>query len=133
VLKYSRRDFDRVTKLPPEFVSEKARHSSKAFHAVAECKAKSDFAGYAPFIEQHIKLAKPGGQLIWAAPARLTTIMIDRHDPGMTAAVIEGCSANEGRALVPLMREIVSSPVKAPNRHFRGFPGASNSGHFCTP
>ena len=47
VLKCSRRDYDRVVKLPPEFVREKARHSSQTFHAWARCKAAADFAGYA--------------------------------------------------------------------------------------
>jgi carboxypeptidase Taq len=88
VLKYSRRDYDRVTKLPPEFVSEKARHSSKAFHAWAECKAASDFAGYAPFIERHLELAKQEAAYLGYAGAPYD-YMIDRHDPGMTAAVIE--------------------------------------------
>jgi len=121
VLKYSRRDFDRVTKLPPEIVSEKARHSSKAFHAWAECKAKSDFAGYAPFIEQHIKLAKQEAAYLGCTGAPYD-YMIDRHDPGMTAAVIERLFGELKQSLVPLMREIVSSPVKARTGIFRGFP-----------
>src|SRR5215469_3602739 len=36
VLHHARRDYDRTTKLPAEFVREKAAHSSRAYHAWAE-------------------------------------------------------------------------------------------------
>src|SRR5580700_7912132 len=47
VLHHARRDYDRVTKLPADFVREKAALISRAYHAWAEARAKSDFAGYA--------------------------------------------------------------------------------------
>jgi carboxypeptidase Taq len=121
VLKYSRRDYDRVTRLPPEFVSEKARHSSKAFHAWAECKGKSDFAGYAAFIERHLRLAKQEASYLGYGAAPYD-YMIDRHDPGMNAGTIGTLFAELKEGLVPLMREIVASPVKARAGLFRGFP-----------
>ena len=121
VVKIARRDYDRLTKLPPEFVREKARHSSQAFHAWAECKGKSDFAGYAPFLQKHLDLAKQEAAYLGYAGAPYD-YMIDRHDPGMTAAVIERLFGELRAGLVPLMREIVSSPVKARPDVFRGFP-----------
>jgi carboxypeptidase Taq len=121
VLKWARRDYDRVTKLPAEFVSEKARHCSQAFHAWAECKAKDDFAGYAPFLEKHLELAKREAAYLGFADAAYD-YQIDRHDPGMTAAVIEKLFTELKTGLVPLMREIVASPVKARPGIFRGFP-----------
>lgn len=120
VLKYSRRDYDRVTKLPPEFVSGKARHSSKAFHAWAESKGKSDFAAYAPFIARHLDLAKQEASYLGYDSAPYD-YMIDRHDPGMTAETIGALFAELKQGLVPLMREIVSSPVKSRPGLFQGF------------
>jgi len=73
VLKYSRRDFDRVTKLPPELSARKPATAGKAFHAWASAKPSPTLAGYAPFIE-HISSWQNRRPLIWAAPARLTTI-----------------------------------------------------------
>jgi carboxypeptidase Taq len=121
VLKYSRRDYDRVVKLPPEFVCEKARHSSQTFHAWARCRESADFAGYAPFLEKQVELAKQEAGYLGYATAPYD-YMIDRHDPGMTAAVIERLFAELKKDLVPLVREIVSSPVKMPVGIFRGFP-----------
>ncbi len=121
VLRYGRRDYDRVTKLPAEFVSEKARHGSKAFHAWAECKAKSDFATYAPFLEKHLELAKQEAAYLGHAAAPYD-YMIDQHDPGMTAEVIGGLFAELKAGLVPLVRAIAASSVKARPGIFRGFP-----------
>jgi len=121
ILKHARRDYDRVVKLPPEFVREKARHSSQAFHAWAECKAKADFPGYAPYLQKHLELARQEAAYLGYAAAPYD-YLIDRHDPGMTAAVIGRLFAELKESLVPLMREVVSSPVKARTDIFRSFP-----------
>jgi carboxypeptidase Taq len=121
VLRCARRDYDRVVKLPPEFVREKARHSSEAFHAWARCKAASDFPGFAPYLEKHLLLARREAGYLGCEAAPYD-YMIDRHDPGMTGAVIERLFGELKEGLVPLVREIVSSPVKAKAGIFRGFP-----------
>ena len=133
VVTRSRRDYDRVVKLPPEFVRERARHSSESFHAWARCKAASDFGGYAPYLDKQLELAKrEAGYLGFAATPY--DYMIDRHDPGMTAAVIERLFGELREGLVPLVREIVSSPVKPRAGIFRGFPVAGQRAflHFVT-
>jgi len=121
VVRQARRDYDRVTKLPPEFVREKATHASRAFHAWAECRAKADFSGFAPFLQKHLDLARQEAAYLGHGAAPYD-YMIDQHDPGMTAAAIEGLFAGLREGLVPLMCEIVSSPVKARTDVFRGFP-----------
>jgi len=121
VLKHARRDYDRVIRLPAEFVRDKARHSSQAFHAWADCRARSDFAGYAPFLEKHLELARQEAAFLGRADAPYD-YLIDRHDPGMTAAVIERLFAELQEGLVPLVRQIVASPVKARTGSLRGFP-----------
>ncbi len=121
VLRLARRDYDRVVKLPPEFVREKARHSSRAFHAWAKCRAASDFLGFAPFIEKHLELAKQEAAFLGYAAAPYD-YMIDRNDPGMTAEAIEGLFAELKEGLMPVMRGIIASPVKARPGIFRGFP-----------
>jgi carboxypeptidase Taq len=130
VVKIARRDYDRLTKLPAEFVREKARHSSQAFHAWAACKGKSDFAGYAPYLQKHLDLAKQEAAYLGYAAAPYD-YLIDRHDPGMTAAVIERLFGELQTGLVPLMREIVSSPVKARPDILRGFPVERQRAFLC--
>ncbi len=121
VVREARRDYDRVTKLPSEFVAEKARLSSAAYHAWAEAKGKADFAAYAPYLEKHLALAKcEAATLGWGD--RPYDYAIDKHDPGMTAAKITVLFTELKAGLVPLVRAIAASPVKARTDIFKGFP-----------
>src|SRR5688572_15888101 len=48
VVAQARKDYDRATKLPADFVREKAAQGSRGYHAWARAKAADDFASYAP-------------------------------------------------------------------------------------
>ncbi|HEY0968922.1 MAG TPA: carboxypeptidase M32 [Opitutaceae bacterium] len=123
VVREARRDYDRVTKLPPAFVAEKARLCSAAYHAWADARARSDFAAYAPFLQQHLDLAKrEAAYLGWGD--RPYDYAIDQHDPGMDAARIGVLFAELKEGLVPLVRQIAASPVRANPSLLRGFPVA---------
>ncbi|HEX2099992.1 MAG TPA: carboxypeptidase M32, partial [Candidatus Synoicihabitans sp.] len=101
VLREARRDYDRVVKLPAEFVAERARLSSAAYHAWAKAKPANDFASYAPFLEQHLELAKREAEYLgWGD--RPYDYAIDKHDPGLTAAQIDALFAELKHGLVPL-------------------------------
>jgi len=54
--------------------------------------------------------------------------MIDRHDPGMNAEAIETLFTELKEGLVPLMREIVGSPLKARDGLFHDFSGGAAAG-----
>ncbi|MEO6243913.1 MAG: carboxypeptidase M32, partial [Opitutaceae bacterium] len=115
VLAQARRDFDRATKLPAEFVREKAMQGSRGYHAWAKSKAADDFAGYAPVLEKNLEFARrEAGYLGWGK--REYDYMLDKHDPGLTAATVERLFAELKRDLVPLVRAIVASPRAAAAR-----------------
>lgn len=120
VVAHARREFDRATRLPADFVREKAAQGSRGYHAWARAKAADDFAGYAPVLEKNLEFAKrEAGYLGWAG--REYDYMIDRHDPGMTAATIAGLFAELKKDLVPLARKITEATAKAPPRPMRGW------------
>ena len=121
VVKNARRDYDRATKLPAEFVREKATQGSRGYHAWAKAKQENDFASYAPVLAKNLELAKREATYLgWSG--REYDYMIDRNDPGMTAAAIGRLFDELKRELVPLVREIAASPVKPRTDAFRGFP-----------
>ncbi|MEO6876817.1 MAG: carboxypeptidase M32, partial [Opitutaceae bacterium] len=121
VLQQARKDYDRATKLPAEFVREKATQGSRGYHAWAAARAADDFAGYAPVLEKNLELAKREAAFLgWKG--REYDYMIDKHDPGMTADVIGRLFAELKRELVPLVREIAASKVKPQTDRLRGFP-----------
>jgi carboxypeptidase Taq len=121
VVRQARRDYDRATKLPAEFVREKAEQGSRGYHAWAKARKENDFAGYAPVLEKNLELAKrEAGHLGWAG--RDYDYKIDQHDPGLSAAAIARLFDELKRDLVPLVRAIAASPVRARTEALRGFP-----------
>jgi carboxypeptidase Taq len=101
----ARRDFERATKLPGDFVAERARLSSEAYHAWAGARAARDFAAFAPFLERHLALARREAELLGYGD-RPYDLMIDKHDPGLTAARIDALFGELRERLVPLARRI---------------------------
>jgi len=121
VITWARRDFDRATKLPADFVREKAGQGSRGYHAWKEAREKADFSIYAPVLQKNLELAQREAAYLGFGDAPYD-YMIDRHDPGMTAAATESLFAELKKELVPLVRQITASPVKAKPDLLKGFP-----------
>ncbi|HYP16619.1 MAG TPA: carboxypeptidase M32 [Opitutus sp.] len=121
VVRQARKDYDRATKLPAEFVREKAAQGSRGYHAWAKAKRENDFAGYAPVLEKNLELAKrEAAYLGWAG--REYDYMIDKHDPGMSAQAIARLFGELQRELVPFVRKIAAADIKPNTELLRGFP-----------
>ncbi|MEO7598357.1 MAG: carboxypeptidase M32 [Opitutus sp.] len=121
VVRQARKDFDRTTRLPADFVREKAAQGSVGYHAWAKAKRDSDFASYAPVLQKNLELAKrEAAYLGWQG--REYDYMLDKHDPGMTAALITRLFAELKAQLVPLVRRIAASTVSPRKDLLRGFP-----------
>jgi carboxypeptidase Taq len=123
VVREARRDYDRAVKLPADFVEEKAVQGSRGYHAWAAARAADDFKGYAPVLERNLELARREAAFLGYGD-RPYDLMIDKHDPGLTAAAIEPLFADLGRQLVPFVRSIAASKVRAAPEALRGFPVA---------
>ena len=121
VIRQARRDYERATKLPPEFVREKALQGSIGYHAWAKAKAASDFSSYVAVLEKNLELARrEAAYLGWGD--RAYDYMLDKHDPGMTTGLIAQLFSSLKRELVPFVQRIAESKVKARKDLLRGFP-----------
>jgi carboxypeptidase Taq len=125
IVAQARRDYDRATKLPADFVRDKAAQGSRGYHAWARAKAENDFAGYAPVLEKNLEFAQREAAYIgWGG--REYDYALDKHDPGLTAATVDRLFAELKRDLVPLVRAITASPRAAQAREIaarlKGFP-----------
>src|SRR5690606_9741236 len=120
VVREARRNYDRAVKLPAEFVERGARLESEAYHAWAKARAESRFADYAPYLDRHLDYARERARLLgWED--RPYDLLIDLHDPGMTAAAIEPLFDELQVGLAPIARAIRESDVKPPQGIFKGF------------
>ena len=121
VVRQARRDYDRATKLPADFVKERAAQHSRGYHAWAEARAANDFKGYVPVLEKNLELARREAGFLGYGD-RPYDAMLDLHDPGLTAAAVERQFAELKRELVPFVRAIAASSVRAKPDALRGFP-----------
>jgi carboxypeptidase Taq len=121
----ARRDYDRVTKLPPDFVREKATQGSRGYHAWVRAKQADDFASYVPVLEKNLELARREAAYLGRGDAAYDT-MLDKHDPGLTAAAVDRLFGELKRDLVPLVRAITHSPkaevARRVGARLKGFP-----------
>lgn len=121
VVREARRDYDLLVRLPDDFAARKARLDSRAFHAWAEAREASDFARFAPWLEQQLEMAREQASHCGYSENPYD-LMIDLHDPGMTAAAVETLFTPLRRELPELLERILASPVRPPEGIFRGFP-----------
>jgi carboxypeptidase Taq len=121
VVRPARKEYDRLTKLPAAFVTEKAVLESQAYHAWAEAREKSDFTHFAPYLEKQLKMANQEAAFL-GYEQNAYDYHIDRHDPGMTSAAIEGLFSELKKDLIPLVRQILDSPINAQTDFLKNFP-----------
>ena len=125
IVAQARRDYDRATKLPADFVRDKAAQGSRGYHAWARAKAEDDFASYAPVLEKNLEFAQREAAYLGRGDAPYD-YALDKHDPGLMAATVDGLFAELKRDLVPLVRAITASPRAAQAREIaarlKGFP-----------
>jgi len=121
VVGQARRDYDRATRLPVEFVRERAAQASHGYHVWAAARETDDFDRYAPVLEKNLSLARREAAYLGRGDAPYD-YFVDYNDPGVTAAAIERLFAELKRKLVPLARRIAGSPRRADAATLRGFP-----------
>lgn len=121
VVAEARRDYDRAVRLPPEFVREKAAQESRGYHAWAKARAENDFWSYEPVLGKNLELARREAAYMGQEHAPYD-YMLDRHDPGLTAVTVDRLFGELKRDLVPLVKEISASSVRARPGVLRGFP-----------
>jgi len=120
VVAEARKDYERRTRLPAEFVARKAAAESHGYHAWVAARAKDDFSTFLPHLQQNLELAREEAALLDAPDAY--NYWIDRFDPGMNRETIEALFKPLRAQLVPLVRQISESGIKADHGIFKGFP-----------
>ncbi|HEY3310866.1 MAG TPA: carboxypeptidase M32 [Anaerolineales bacterium] len=107
LIRVSRIDYERATKVPPEFLGEVNAHFALAYQAWAEARPLSDFQKVQPYLEKTLDLSRkyagffPGYEHI-ADP------LIEMSDYGMKASNVRALFAELRKELVPIVNTITS-------------------------
>jgi len=105
----TRRDFDKATRVPSEFVAEHARVVSAAQHAWGEARAGSDFPAFRPHLERIIELKR---QYVTFFPGsdHPYDVLIDDYEPGMKTTEVKAVFDTLRGRQVELVRRLAERP-----------------------
>ncbi len=105
LLRVTRRDYNRATRLPTELVAEITRVTSLAQEEWAHARAADDYQRFAPWLSQIVGLVREAARCIGYRD-RVYDALIDEYEPGTTAAQIDAVFAELKREQIPIVRAI---------------------------
>jgi len=120
-VRYTRKSYDRATKLPPKLVEELSKTGSLSENAWESAKKNSDFKSFAPWLSKIIDLKRQEADCVAPGKNRYDTLL-DEYEPGETSANLRNVFESLRGPLVELVGKITSSGRKAPveilERHY---------------
>ena len=109
LVRVTRRDYDRATRVPSAFVERLSAHTTAAYHAWERARPANDFAAVRPMLEKTVELSR---ELAAYHPgyAHPYDALIDLAEDGMTVAAVQALFTELRAGLVPLIKAIRARP-----------------------
>jgi len=114
LVRMTRRDLERASKLPPEFVAEQRRVAAVAMHVWRDAREANDFAAFRPHLERVFQLARREADYI-GFTGHPYDALVDLYDPGMTARELETLFGRLLEVIVPMVRSIATRGTAGPD------------------
>lgn len=110
LIRVTRRDYERATKVPSSFVAALSNHQSETYQAWTKARPANDFKSVAPFLEKTLDLSR---QLAEYFPGyeHIADPLINYSDYGMKASQIRQLFAQLREQLVPLVKAVAAQPL----------------------
>jgi len=123
LIRVTRRDYERATKLPPEFVAEAANHGARSYQAWTVARPANDFASVQPLLEKTLELSRRAAEYYgWSSDGHVADALIEEADYGMTVATLRPLFAALREQLVPLVAAIQQQPAPDDSFLYRHYP-----------
>jgi carboxypeptidase Taq len=120
-LREMRRERDQAIATPQNLVSRLAKATARAEVKWMEAKQKSDFAIFAPHLEEVVNLLRDKASLLGKAlNLDPYDALVDEFSPGMTSAEIDGIFTTLGRRLPGLIQEVIELQARRPPLELTG-------------
>lgn len=120
VIKEARKDYDKITRIPPEFSARRAKAQNAGFQAWVKARKEDDFATFLPHLIENLELSQEEAKILEAEDPY--NFWVNEFDPGMTTQVIEPLFAELAPKLKEMVSRIEASPKKPDVSIFKGFP-----------
>jgi carboxypeptidase Taq len=120
-LREMRREREHAIATPQNLVSRLAKATARAEVKWVEAKQKSDFAIFAPHLEEVVNLLRDKASLLGKAlNLDPYDALVDEFSPGMTSAEIDAIFTTLGRRLPSLIQEVIELQARRPPLEITG-------------
>jgi carboxypeptidase Taq len=105
LIRVTRHDFEKASRVPPELVAELRRASALALSAWGPAKEASNFEALRPHLEKNLELRQRYVQC-FESPEETYDVLLDDYEPNMKTAEVREIFDELKEELVPLLREV---------------------------
>ena len=107
LVRMTRRDYDRLTKLPPDFVAERAREASLSTEVWKAARKRNDFAAFQPSLQKMVDFARRTADYL-GYTEHVYDALLDLYEPDMKASEVDAVFARLREVTVPFVQTIVT-------------------------
>ncbi|MCL2924914.1 MAG: carboxypeptidase M32 [Trichodesmium sp. MAG_R04] len=108
LIRITRRDYQRATRIPPEFMAKLCQHQTVSYETWVRAKSFKDFSLVQPCLEKTLELSQ---ELASFFPYKhIADPLIDFVDEGMTVAILQPIFSQLRQKLRPIVEAITSAP-----------------------
>ncbi len=109
LIRVTRVDYERATKVSPEFVAEFNIHAAQSYQAWTEARPANDFRKVQPLLEKTLDLSRKMADF-FPGYEHIADPLIDFADYGMKASSVRSLFAELRAELVPIVKAITAQP-----------------------
>ncbi|GIV01704.1 MAG: carboxypeptidase M32 [Fimbriimonadales bacterium] len=121
LVRVTRRDFDKATKVPEELVTEESRLTALAHEVWVEARKKNDFGLFLPYLEKIVDLSLRKADHLGYEDHPYDALL-DQFEPGAKTAEVKALFQSLREPLVGLLREIQATGIESSGIMTRSYP-----------
>ena len=118
-VRMTRRDYDRQSRLPAEFVAARARAASLSTQVWREARRRNDFPAFRPALAEMVEFARREADYIGFQDHPYDALL-DHYEPGMTSKDVDQLFGRLREVIVPFVRVIVERGRPVENGFLHG-------------
>ncbi len=110
LIRVTRREYERLLKIPPQFTAEYQQHISNCYNTWVSARPENNFKALEPLLERSVDLSRQMADY-FPGYEHIADPLIDVVDYGMRTTILRKLFANLRRELIPLVKSITSQPA----------------------
>jgi carboxypeptidase Taq len=109
IIRVTRREYERSTKVPSEFLQKWAKHNSEKHTAWVQAREANDFSVVKPMLEQTLDFSREYANY-FPGYEHIADPLIDRADYGMKTSAIRSLFSELREELIPIVKKLTEAP-----------------------